>query len=167
VDGVEVPEVEVPEVEVVEREAARVVLLDHDDRVLLVEGHDPGRPEVGWFWFTLGGGLEAGEDLFAGALRELREECGLVLDPAALGPVRREDEVDFPFEDVRVHQRESFFVVRTDAFEPDVSGWVDLEVRVQRGLRWWPLAELRTTSETVYPVGLPELVDEAIRSGWV
>ena len=150
-----------------EREAARVVLVDLDDRVLLVEGHDPARPESGWYWFTVGGGLEPGEDLRAGAVREVREECGLVLTPADLGPVRRADLVEFGFEHLRVRQRQSFFLVRTDAFEPDVAGWVELEVRAQRGLRWWPLQELRTTSETVYPVDLAELVDEAIRSGWL
>jgi 8-oxo-dGTP pyrophosphatase MutT (NUDIX family) len=157
--------VDVPEV--LERVAARVVLVDRDDRVLLVEGHDPGRPGLGWYWFTLGGGLDPGEDLRAGAVRELEEECGLVLTPADLGPVRREDDVEFPFETSLVRQRQSFFVVRTDAFEPDTSGWMELEVRVQRGLRWWPLDELRTTTETVYPADLAGLVDDAIRCGWV
>lgn len=150
-----------------EREAVRVVLVDHDDRVLLVEGHDPGRPEIGWYWFTVGGGLDPGEGRLDGALREVHEETGLRLDADRLGPVRRSEDLEFGFEALLVRQHQTFHLVRVDAFEPDTSGWEETEVRAQRGLRWWPLAELRTTTETVYPVDLAELVDEAIRSGWV
>ncbi|HEY7592963.1 MAG TPA: NUDIX domain-containing protein, partial [Actinophytocola sp.] len=34
--------------------------------------HEPGRPDTRW-WFTVGGGVEQGEDLRAAALRELAE----------------------------------------------------------------------------------------------
>src|SRR5690606_28107491 len=53
------------------RRAARVILLDDADRLLLVRGHDAGETSRSW-WFTVGGGLEPGEDVRAGALRELR-----------------------------------------------------------------------------------------------
>ena len=41
------------------REAARVLLFDDTGRVLLAMGHDEDQPERSW-WFTIGGGIEAG-----------------------------------------------------------------------------------------------------------
>ena len=58
-----------------ERHAARVLLFDQNDRVLLIRGREPGNPAT--FWFTPGGGLDPGEDDLDGARRELREETGL------------------------------------------------------------------------------------------
>src|SRR5215472_817894 len=50
------------------RLAARVVLLDPQDRVLLMR-YDEGPPN-GIHWATPGGGLNAGEDYRAAAIRE-------------------------------------------------------------------------------------------------
>ena len=43
-----------------ERLTARVVMLDPKDRVLLMQGRLPGRPDGPAFWFTIGGGVEDG-----------------------------------------------------------------------------------------------------------
>lgn len=66
----------------IERCAARVLLVDDQDRVLLSEGVDPHVPHLP-FWFTRGGGVEVGESLEDAARRELREETGC---EALLGP---------------------------------------------------------------------------------
>lgn len=50
------------------RTSARVVLLDEQDRVLLMRGHDPKTPDLP-FWFTVGGGIEPGR-------RCARPPCG-------------------------------------------------------------------------------------------
>ncbi len=155
------------DLEPLDRDAVRVLLVGADDRVLLIEGHDPARPDAGWYWFTLGGGLDPGEDPRAGAVRELREECGAVLTVDQLGPVRREDHVEFAFEGRWVRQRQVWFVVRAAGSGVDVSGWTETEVRAQRAIRWWSAAELRATAETVYPTDVAELLAESIRSGWV
>src|SRR5690606_25335514 len=69
------------------RRGARVLLLDDADRLLLVRGHDLGQPARSW-WLTGGGGVDPGESDLDAAVREVREETGIVLDPATVvGPV--------------------------------------------------------------------------------
>jgi hypothetical protein len=46
-----------------ERPTARVLLLDAQDRILLMKGRLPSDPTGPGAWFTLGGGVEAGRDL--------------------------------------------------------------------------------------------------------
>src|SRR5215469_1496701 len=70
------------------RRAARVILLDPDERVLLMR-YDDGPPN-GRHWSTPGGGLEAAEDYPAAALRELAEETGWT-DIPLLGEVHRRE----------------------------------------------------------------------------
>jgi len=144
------------------RNAARVLLLDPDGRVLLVHGGDPAGVEAGSWWFTPGGGVEPGEDAMAAALREAFEETGHRVERLE-GPVARRSSV-FPFDGRLIEQREQFFVAHVPAFEPTTGGWTELERRALLGLRWWTLDELRTTTETVYPSTLADLVADALAS---
>jgi 8-oxo-dGTP pyrophosphatase MutT (NUDIX family) len=70
------------------RDCARVLLVDADDRILLLRSlQAPGRPDLGARWLTPGGALDAGEASSQAAARELLEETGLVVSPEDLGPV--------------------------------------------------------------------------------
>jgi 8-oxo-dGTP pyrophosphatase MutT (NUDIX family) len=151
----------VEEQPVVEREAVRVVLLDENDRVLLIEMHDPARPDRGWYWFTPGGGRESGESQTECAVRELLEETGLRLDPDDLGPVVHEEVIEYGFEGSLVRQHQVFLLNRVEAFDVDTRGWDAAEVRSQRTIRWWTTEELSDTSEAVYPDNLLELITRA------
>src|SRR5690349_5244644 len=104
-------------IEAVQRDAARIVLIDSDDRVLLQQVEGLGEGSV---WITPGGGLEPGESHEAAALREIREEVGH--HTAKLGPWIWTREHDFMFRGVRYHQRERFFLVRCEPFKVDESG---------------------------------------------
>lgn len=146
-------------VPVVERRAARVLLLDGADRLLLFRGGDPAKPEAGTWWFTPGGGLDDGETLAEGARRELFEETGLHCDPRDLGAPVHEEHSVFEFAGMTLAQHSTFFVLRVDAHEVDTSGFEELEASSIVEHRWWPRSELRSTNEVVYPAGLPELLD--------
>lgn len=142
------------------RDAARVVVLDADGRVLLVRGHDADRPERTW-WFTVGGGIDPGEDAEQAAVREVAEETGLVLDPARLvGPVATRSAI-FDFQARSVRQHETFFAYRLaerGAAELSRDGWTDVERAFMDEAAWWTLPALRAITVEVFPSQLADLV---------
>ena len=151
------------------RTSARIVLLDDEGCVLLFCGSDPALPDgsdgpAPRWWFTVGGASQAGETLPQTAVRELQEETGLRVDPAEMiGPVWRRDAV-IDFNGSIIRSEEMFFVHRTRRFEPSTAGRTGLERAYIHGHRWCDatmIAELVTKGETVYPLQLGELLDEA------
>jgi 8-oxo-dGTP pyrophosphatase MutT (NUDIX family) len=151
------------------RTSARIVLLDDDGCVLLFCGSDPALPDgsdgpAPLWWFTVGGAAQAGETLPQAAVRELEEETGLCVDPAEMiGPVWRRDAV-IDFNGSVIRSEEMFFVHRTRRFEPSTAGRTGLERAYIHGHRWCDatmISELVAKGETVYPLQLGELLDEA------
>jgi len=142
------------------RVAARVLLVDGDGRVLLFRGGDPAEPEAGHWWFTPGGGAEAGESLVQTARREVLEETGHVL-PDDLGPVILTRTSQFSFEGMLYQQTDYFFRVAATHSQVDYSGWTETERLTMHKHHWWTMDELSETSETIYPKGLLELLDRS------
>lgn len=138
------------------RRAGRVLLV-HRDTVLLLRGSDPARPQDGSWWFTVGGGCEAGESTAEAARREAFEETGLAL-PADLGPVLLHRTAEFTFEGVHCVQTEDFYAAVVDSDAVVTTGWTDLERRSVTDFRWWSLAELASTDDVVYPQQLATLL---------
>ena len=150
------------------RRAARVLLLDAEDRLLLVRGHDVDQPERSW-WFTVGGGIDAGESARQAAVREVREETGLLLDEAALvGPVLTRSAL-FDFYAEHCRQDEEFFLARVgealDTATVARDGWTEVELDVLDELRWWRLDDLAAETREVFPEGLADLV-RPLLGGW-
>jgi 8-oxo-dGTP pyrophosphatase MutT (NUDIX family) len=146
-----------------------VVVLDPAGRVLLLGARltDPAVPpaEV-LFWYTPGGGVEDGESLRGAAVRELAEEIGLVVEPAALeGPVwlRRNLGV---FAGEEIDSRETFFVLRDVVHEVDAGGRTELEVLGDEPHRWWSPAELAASTETFAPGDLADRLPELLSGRW-
>ncbi len=144
------------------RKAARVLLLDEQDRLLLFHGFDPADPARTW-WFTPGGGLEEGEGPREAALRELAEETGLT--SVQLGPVVAVDLAVFSYDGCRYEQEQWFHLARTSETGLDSSGSSVEEREQLRVARWWTTAELRATSEAVYPQGLAAFVERLLTQG--
>lgn len=141
------------------RRAGRVLVLDPAGRVLLLLGFDPAVPDHR-FWFTIGGGADPGETLAQAAARELREESGIVAEPAALGaPVWRRT-AEFSFDGTRYRQDEEYFLLRTGSVEVSLDGLEEVERATVVGHRWWDPGELVASGEPFVPPELPRLLRE-------
>jgi 8-oxo-dGTP pyrophosphatase MutT (NUDIX family) len=129
----------------------------------MLRGHDPARPDHR-YWFTVGGGLDAGETAARGAVRELFEETGLRVAPEALGEPVFHEVVEFPFDGLWYRQDQDFFLLRVDSWEVDFAGHNELERATVDAHRWWSVEELRGSDERYYPSSLPELLHDLSRS---
>jgi ADP-ribose pyrophosphatase YjhB (NUDIX family) len=141
------------------RLAARVILLDPGDRVLLMR-YDDGPPN-GSHWTTPGGGLNEAEDYPAAALRELAEETGWSDIALLVEVIRRTLTMEYGGRVVRQHER--LYLARTDQACREIRG-VDA-MHAADGIaawRWWTLAELDATTETIWPAGLAGLIRKTL-----
>lgn len=147
---------------VTHRETARVVVQRVDGRFLLMLTHFEARVGLPPRWITPGGGIDEGETPREAAVRELREETGLVVDSGDIGElVRRIDGYwDWPDGEHFHSYVDHFFTLRVDELNIDSSGWTESEHHDVLEIRWWTIDELRAESPFVGPPGLIDLLDE-------
>jgi 8-oxo-dGTP diphosphatase len=150
------------------RPAARAIILDEDDRILLCRFEFPrdGRQFV--VWATPGGGVEPGESLLTALRRELREEVGLEInaDPPHIWH-HEHVRAGYPADgyDGAVND---YFLVRVPAFTPRGSLSDEaLAAENVTGLRWWDLAEIADYQGTdrFGPRNLALLLTTLLREG--
>lgn len=124
------------------RPAVRVVLVDGDDRVLLLRYV---APDGHVYWVPPGGGLEGDEDHRAAARRELDEELGVRgVELEDIGWRRR---LVIEWAGELWDQDEVWFMARCDA--ADVGDAV-LDALAEEGVdavRWWTVAEILAAGE--------------------
>ena len=145
------------------RAAVRALLLDGADRLLLLCGRDPARPERGRFWFTVGGGLDPGETPETALRREIAEEVGI--HDIRVGPAVWLLRNRFIFNGRAIDQENTFYLVRTGETEVDRSGEDELEREAILGARWWTLGELGATPDQLYPQPLVPCLTALLREG--
>ena len=140
------------------RQAARLVVIDPDNRVLLFQYEDDRRK----WWATPGGGLEAEETFEETAAREAKEELSLTC--VKLIPLWSQT-VEFMFRGRPIRQDERYFLVRLSGLGT-APGHAVREAHRREGIlaaRWWSLEEIETTSEPVFPKDLCERLRDVIR----
>lgn len=143
------------------RRVSRVVLLDENDRFLLLLTASPRLQTPVVRWLTPGGGVEDHESHAQGAIRELFEETGLRVD--SVGEPIWSIEGQSIFNDGHVQTTYSeYFVVRTTSFELTNENWMDNEFVDITDVRWWTLEELITSGEKYSPEPLLEVIQLAI-----
>ncbi len=143
------------------RPAARVVLLDPDNRIFLIRSEDPIDPYKPPWWEIPGGGVSAGESSADAAMRELYEEAGFTR--AEVGPCIWTQHVQFTFAGYFFDSRERIHVAWSDGTEDYAPAHLEaLEAAAMMGARWWPLDELLANDEPVLPARLREFLPAII-----
>ena len=143
------------------RRVSRVVLLDENDRFLLLLTASPRLQTPVVRWLTPGGGVEDHESHAEGAIRELFEETGLRVD--SVGEPIWSIEGQSIFNDGHIQSTYSeYFVVRTTSFELTNENWMDNEFVDITDVRWWTVEELQTSGEKYSPEPLLDVIQLAI-----
>jgi 8-oxo-dGTP pyrophosphatase MutT (NUDIX family) len=142
-----------------EREAVRVVLADASGRVLLFHVLTPEQAPDGW-WELPGGGIDPGETYLEAAVREIREETGLVIDPAQVGPPAWRRDSTWRSRGKRRLQHEVVVLARVALDRPVIidGGRTQEEIEDYVTARWWPVEEIGSSAVRFYPSRLPELL---------
>ncbi|WP_120300933.1 MULTISPECIES: NUDIX domain-containing protein [unclassified Sphingomonas] len=136
------------------RPAARILLVDGQDRVLMFRFTPTDRPPL---WCTPGGAVDPGESYAAAARRELWEEVGLDID---CGPEVARRVVDFrTFEGVEVTADERYFRIDVDTCDVKAGNLTEQEKQLLVGHRWFSRNDIAGFHETLYPADLVELLD--------
>jgi 8-oxo-dGTP pyrophosphatase MutT (NUDIX family) len=143
------------------RPAARVVLLDREGRIFLVNSEDPADHRKPPWWEIPGGGMDAGESSEDACRRELLEETGI--EDVEMGPCIWTQHVEFEFGGLHFDSRERIHVAWCDGGEFKPRHLEFLEAEAFRGARWWPLDELMASEEPVLPTRLREFLPAIVR----
>ena len=134
------------------QQSARAILFTSHGLVLLMEF----RGEQGRLWITPGGRIRPGEEATAAVRREILEETGR--EVAEVGNqvwVRRGRYlVDGSWRE----EREHFFLVLVEKFEPVTTLMEAEELAFHQGFRWWSIEEIERSAEVFVPRRMAELL---------
>lgn len=145
------------------RVSTRIILLSPESKFLLfLSNFDPGS-NLPPRWIFPGGGVEQNETALEGAVRELREETGLEVEPERL--VDLGQTLFFQQEDTRKFKtgESHFFKLEIqEEFEPKRDFWTQDEIRDTLEHRWWSLEEIQEHAPWVGPDGAIELLHKLL-----
>ena len=144
------------------RQTARVLPVNPEGRVLLLHGWDPRHPDRP-YWFTIGGAAEAGESLRDAGARELREETGIVVDPASLGEPIARNRVEFSWAGYQIRQEQTFYAVLVEAADVTLDGMDSWERATTDRYGWLSPDDLGPDDPPADPE-IPDLIRAAAAS---
>lgn len=143
-----------------------MVLLDPDDRVLLLRVTDPADAAKGCWWEIPGGGMEAGESSAEAAVRELIEETGLV--PTEVSEAVWRQHVHYTFAGFDFDADEWIHVARCTGGEYRPAGLEPIEELAFVRADWHPVGGLVALGDTerILPPWLPVQLPAVLAAGW-
>ena len=144
------------------RQTARVLPVNPQGRVLLLHGWDPRHPDRP-YWFTIGGAAEAGESLRDAGARELREETGIVVDPAGLGEPIARNKVEFSWAGFQITQEQTFYAVLVESADVTLDGMDSWERATTDRYGWLSPDDLGPDDPPADPE-IPDLIRAAAAS---
>jgi 8-oxo-dGTP pyrophosphatase MutT (NUDIX family) len=151
----------------IERPSARLILLDRQDRLFLFKVHqptvyDPADPHHDPFWIMIGGLVDPGEDYAHTAVREAREETGLVV--ADVRWIWSRERI-MQWRERKVLHRERFFLGRAASTDIDTSGLDEKEKSWTLDHRWWSADEIAASGERFEPKDIAGRLKRLLRDG--
>lgn len=145
-----------------ERTSARIVLLNEKNELFLLKYHTSNEE----FWLTPGGQVEAGEDIFSAAKRELFEETGLSGNDVAFTlPHSWYCEGVYTVRGEPVLFKEYFFLARVHNKPINTVHFNESEKSEIIGGQWWDLRAFIKSGKMFYPYTLLQALEPVVYDG--
>ena len=149
------------------QESVRILLINSQNKIALISADDPKLRSAdgsykGRFWFLPGGKIESEETRIDAVYRELQEETGLQRSDLEMGPLVWQGTVNLLKNDKPLAIRQFFFAVYTKAENLKFSQLDNWETSHLKNIRWFSLDEIKNSQETIYPIGLSEVLPDIL-----
>ncbi len=148
------------------RKCARTIVVNDLNEVLMIKHRDktpanPLRPDILEYWVPPGGGVEENETFEEAAIREFREETGLVISSVSSCIFQQSLKIDFGSGLMKTDER--FFYSRImGSPSPSIIGVPEMENIADAA--WIPIESILNSSETFFPEGLYTLLMNVIET---
>jgi 8-oxo-dGTP diphosphatase len=151
----------------IERPSGRLILLDPQDRIFLFKVHqpavyDPKNRHQDPMWIMVGGMVDPGEDFAQAAVREAREETGLIVGDVRWTWSRKRI---MQWREREVLHIERFFLGRTASTAIDTSGLDEREKSWTLDHRWWSVDEILASTDRFEPTDLGARLKDLLKNG--
>ncbi len=147
--------------------SVRILLINSKNQIALISANDPKLRSAdgsyrGRFWFLPGGKIEPNEAEHKAIYRELKEETGLTQQELELGPQVWQGTVNLLKNGEPLSIRQTFWVAFTKSDDLNFSQLDNWEKDHLKNIRWFSLEDIKNSKETIYPIGLSELLPDIL-----